>query len=119
MQAESGVFMPIDYVILGQRIAAFRTKAQLSQDQLAMTVHVNRKHISKIEQGRSRPSFDLLVDIAKELKVSVNELLDNTYSPSALTQLNQLLDGCTPTEKEIILRNAETLKKILDELEIK
>ncbi len=84
-----------------------------------MIVHVNRKHISKIEQGRSRPSFDLLVDIANALNVSVNDLLDEFPSSSALTKLKQLLDGCTPAEREIILRNAEALKKILDELEIK
>ena len=112
--------MPIDYVLLGQRIAFYRAKASLSQEKLADKVHVNSQHISKIERGRSRPSPDLLVDLANALNVTVDTLLiDSIQSPSAAEKLRHLLEGCSSTEGTIIMRNAENLKKILEDLDIK
>ena len=112
--------MPIDYSILGERIAYFRKKASLSQEALADLVHVNKYHIAKIELGSSHPSPDLLVDIAVAINTTIDDLLiDNFSRLSSITQIQQLLEGCSPAKEEIIIKNAESLKKILDDLNIK
>lgn len=112
--------MPIDYDLLGQRIAFYRTQVSLSQEKLAEVVHVSKQHISKIEQGRNRPSPDLLVDIAAAVNVTLDDLLaDSLQHSSGATRLHQLLDDCSPAEETIIIKNAENLKQILDELNIK
>ena len=49
--------MAIDYTALGQRIADFRSKENLSQEELAFRCGVGNKHISNIELGKSKPSL--------------------------------------------------------------
>lgn len=56
--------MAIDYTALGQRIADFRSKENLSQEELAFRCGVGNKHISNIELGKSKPSLESLVQIA-------------------------------------------------------
>ena len=88
----------------------------MTQEDLANEVHVNFYHIGKIEQGRVRPSSDLIVDIANVLNVSVDDLLiGSLQSLSSSTVLHQLLKDCSPAEETIIVRNAESLKQILKE----
>ena len=43
--------MAIDYIALGQRFADFRSKKNLSQEELAFSCGVGNKHISNIELG--------------------------------------------------------------------
>ena len=50
--------MAIDYIALGQRIADFRSKKNLSQEELAFSCGVGNKHISNIELGKSKSSID-------------------------------------------------------------
>ena len=50
--------MAIDYTALGQRIADFRSKENLSQEELAFRCGVGNKHISNIELGKSKPSLE-------------------------------------------------------------
>ena len=76
--------MAIDYTALGQRIADFRSKENLSQEELAFRCGVGNKHISNIELGKSKPSLESLVQIANFLNVSTEG--SATYSR-----------GCAPT----------------------
>lgn len=59
--------MPIDYLMLGQKVAYYRTQASLSQEELADMLNVERSYISKIEKGRAKPSPDILVGIFLKL----------------------------------------------------
>jgi len=112
--------MPIDYELLGKRIAYYRNKAALSQDALADIVHVNKYHINRIEKGHANPSPDLLVDIANAMNVTLDDLLtDSLQHLSEFSRLHQLLDNCSPDKGSVIIRNAENLSQILDELNIK
>ena len=56
--------MTIDYIALGQRIADFRSKKNLSQEELAFSCGVGNKHISNIELGKSKPSLESLIQIS-------------------------------------------------------
>ena len=117
---ERTISLPINYISLGKRIAAHRTNAGLSQERLADLLHVNRNHISRIERGRSYPSLDLLVDIALILEVTIDELLeeDMKHLNAKTDELYQMLQGCSPLGKTLILRNAASLLALLKELGI-
>lgn len=61
--------------MLGLRIAALRQKQGLSQAELARRIHVSASSVGMYEQGRREPSLAILVDLAKQLKVSTDYLL--------------------------------------------
>ena len=67
--------MRFDVAACGKRIKELRTAQQLTQEQLADQLKVYRKHISKIENGYSAGSIDILIDIAEFFDVSVDHLL--------------------------------------------
>lgn len=56
------------------KIKEFRTKKDLTQEELAKRVGVRRETIVFLEQGKYNPSLKLALNIAKELKASVEEL---------------------------------------------
>ncbi len=62
--------------MLGERIAALRIKAGLSQADLAAMINVSPSTIGMYEQGRREPSPGILVCLAKSLGVTTDYLLD-------------------------------------------
>jgi transcriptional regulator with XRE-family HTH domain len=60
---------------LGQNLRKFRLKKNLSQDNLAKILDVDRAYISNIENGRMNPTLSTLEKIAKALEISSSELL--------------------------------------------
>ena len=61
--------------MLGPRIAALRREAGLSQAELAARLGVSASAMGMYEQGRREPAAELLVALARELKVSTDFLL--------------------------------------------
>lgn len=60
---------------LGKTIQKLRKQAGYSsQEEFAEVLGLSRTHIGHIEQGRRNPSMDVLVKIARKLKVEVSEL---------------------------------------------
>lgn len=59
----------------GELIAAIRKEKGLTQEQLGERLYVTGKAVSKWERGDSAPGVDLLEPLARELGVSVTELL--------------------------------------------
>ncbi len=108
--------MPVDYTPLGSRIAHFRGKLNLSQEQLAERVNLSREYINKIETAARKPTLDTLIDIANALHVSVDDLLvDSLHYPisTADSDLHRLLLDCNKVEEQILTKTAQELKKIL------
>lgn len=62
--------------LLGMRIKEVRKLRGLSQERLAEKVGVDPKQISRIEGGKSAPSFETLESIATHLQVEMKDLLD-------------------------------------------
>ena len=60
---------------IGKRIGELRDEARLSQSALARLVGISQSAISQIEAGDRNPSFEMLRQIAKALKVSVPHLV--------------------------------------------
>ena len=61
--------------MLGERIAALRRRAGLSQAELAQRLKISASAMGMYEQGRREPSVDTLVAMAQELQVSMDFLL--------------------------------------------
>ena len=59
----------------GGLIAAIRKEKGLTQDQLGEKLYVTGKAVSKWERGASAPGVDLLEPLARELGITVTELL--------------------------------------------
>ena len=60
---------------LGNRISALRKDAGLTQAQLAQILHVSQQAVQSWEAGRRRIQISLLPAVAKNLAVSLEELL--------------------------------------------
>ena len=59
----------------GQFVRSMRKERQMTQQQLAERLHLTDKAVSKWERGLSLPDISMLEQLARELDVSVVELL--------------------------------------------
>lgn len=76
--------------MLGTNIKTVRTAQGLSQEELALKLHVVRQTISKWEQGRSVPDSEMLVALAEVLKTSVGILLGEDIPEQQVNELSVL-----------------------------
>lgn len=56
------------------RIKELRTKLNITQEELARAAEVRRETIVFLEQGKYNPSLNLAHNVAKKLKVTIDEL---------------------------------------------
>ena len=108
----------IDYGRLGERIKRFRHKAHWTQEQLAGRIDAATSTIAHAESGTSKPSLPLLIKIANELNVSLDQLISDSLPIADVyiqKDISDILSDCTITEKQIIrdilLTTKETLRK--------
>ena len=64
--------------MLSENIKAIRKSKGLSQQELAVKLHVVRQTVSKWEQGLSVPDSDMLISISEVLEIPVSMLLGET-----------------------------------------
>ena len=79
----------------GQTIAALRTKANMTQEQLAAGLFVSRDLVSKWETGKSQPNYKMILKLADLFSVGVDTLFDKDQL------LTDELSSCVPTEKTV------------------
>ena len=60
----------------GKRLADLRTSKDITQENLAFDLDVDRTYISYIERGKRNPSLYMLWKIARTLKVRLADLTD-------------------------------------------
>ncbi|MBQ9478780.1 MAG: helix-turn-helix transcriptional regulator [Selenomonadaceae bacterium] len=89
---------------IGLRIAYFRKLNNLTQNDLAQKVFINKNYLSQIESGSANKalSLPLLIRIARALDVELATLID-------MKDLN--------AEKEETIRQIEELKLMFDEVQ--
>ena len=59
----------------GTNLQRARKEKEVSQEELAASVGVNRTYISLVEQGRRNPSIKFLYRVSKALKIPSSKLL--------------------------------------------
>ena len=77
--------------MLGERLLQLRKEADLTQDELAAILKINKHSISSYERGKSAPSDEIKIAIARHFNVSVDYLLGVTDIPSALHQRERVV----------------------------
>ncbi len=60
---------------LGKNVKKARENAGLTQEKLAEKAGIHVSYVSRIERGVVNPSFDILENLAKVLKVKSSDLL--------------------------------------------
>lgn len=107
----------MDYYKIGQRIRKFRKLREWSQEQLAEQIGISTVHMSHIETGSTKLSLPVLVEIAKVLHVSTDELLFDAgerQKEEALDDVETMLQSCTPNQSKIIAEVIQSLKSAMD-----
>lgn len=66
-----------EYKYLGLSISYFRKSRRLTQQQLADKMDVNYETISRIENGYTGISSDMLFSLSKALEVQLSELFEH------------------------------------------
>ena len=65
----------MNQIKIGKFIAECRRRNNLTQMQLAEKLNITDRAISKWENGKAMPDSSIMLDLCKELKINVNELL--------------------------------------------
>ena len=60
----------------GQRIKYLRKEKNLTQEDLAFEVGIDRSYMGFVERGEKNPTLDKIGKLAKSLKVKLKELFD-------------------------------------------
>jgi len=76
-------------VFEGERVALWRKKKKLTQEELAVKVNVTKAAISNYENGHSTPSNETLVALADALNIDTDYLLGRTDKPNVY-ELNSI-----------------------------
>ena len=101
----------MNQIKIGKFIAECRKKNNLTQMQLAEKLNITDRAISKWENGKAMPDSSIMLDLCKELKISVNELLSGemidmkNYNKIAEENLFKLNES-NEKKKKIILKSA-------------
>lgn len=101
----------MNQIKIGKFIAECRKNSNLTQMQLAEKLNITDRAITKWENGKAMPDSSIMLDLCKELKISVNELLSGemidmkNYNKIAEENLFKLNES-NEKKKKIILKSA-------------
>lgn len=62
----------------GKKVQMLRKNHNISQENLAILLKINRNYLSRIETGKSEPTLSIIRDIATFFKVDVATLMNMT-----------------------------------------
>lgn len=86
------------YRHVGGRVSELRKQRNITQEQLAEAIGLQRTSITNIERGRQKILLHTLFEMATVLKVCVQDLLPEQERPaSALERLD-------PTQKDLLIK---------------
>ena len=94
---------------LGYRIKELRIARNLKQCELADKLNMERSNLTRIENGKQRPSDENLEKIAKILKVEIKELFDFGHIKSR----DELIDAIDKQLQELTSKELEYFHKSL------
>ena len=98
----------MDQIKIGKFIAECRKKNNLTQMQLAEKLNITDRAISKWENGKAMPDSSIMLDLCKELKISVNELLSGemiemkNYEENVEKNLLEMVKQKEKTDKRLL-----------------
>lgn len=69
----------------------FRTEKNITQEELAERINKSIEHVSFLERGERAPSFEVIIELASALEVSVSELMNINHGSESLNLINNLV----------------------------
>jgi transcriptional regulator with XRE-family HTH domain len=82
----------------GRRLKSIREAANLTQERVAERARSDAKYLSALENGRSSPTLDTIIALAKALNVSVSELVlldgEDCDARTLRRRIDATLDSC-------------------------
>lgn len=109
--------MAFDYSHIGERIRYYRTKAGMSQTELASALYISSSHyISRLENGKDAPSLELIISMAEIFHVRTDDLLTECKASEGneAPHMN-LLSDCPQEIEPVLFRIVTAIKNILVE----
>lgn len=98
----------MNQIKIGGFIAECRKKNNLTQMQLAEKLGITDRAVSKWENGKSMPDSSIMLDLCKELKITVNDLLSgevvtmNDYSEKLEQNLLEMVKQKEEADKRLL-----------------
>lgn len=83
--------MEIQYEIIGKRIQSRRKELRIKQADMAEALDISNNHISSIENGRQKPSLEVLLKICDFLQVTPDYILLGNMHADDVPQ--DIMDG--------------------------
>ena len=80
----------MDYQKLGKRIRSLRAQEEMTQDQLGEAAGYTGTHIGQIENARTVPSLEAVVNISNALHATPDELLMDSLESAELVYMHQI-----------------------------
>lgn len=105
----------VDYKLIGKRIKESRNQKSLTQENLAEQCNITIEYISRIENGKAKPTVDTLGIICDRLSLDMGSLFSGVivelenYNNNELSTLYQ---KCKPEIRTIAFELMDKLSKI-------
>jgi transcriptional regulator with XRE-family HTH domain len=101
---------------LGEKIRNIRHNNDMSQDELAKNLRINRNYLSRIETDKSFPTSDILYRLASIFNISIDNLLevnkigqDINSRKEKITTINKYCNNLTSQELDFIIKIIKTM----------
>lgn len=102
--------MSYDYSIMGKRIAKRRKELGMSQLEFSEKLNISNNHLSSIETGKQKPSFEIFLSICEYLNTTPNYLIMGMLSPNDIPkQISENLRLCDSKDVELLRQISEIL----------
>lgn len=102
----------INYAAIGQRVKKYRTKAHLTQSELAEALDVSTGYISQIECGHTQVSLSRLDNIASIIDTRIENLIsdlsDKEYKKNLILEITE---NWSPEQSEMLLFIADKMNE--------
>ena len=96
---------------LGTKIKNIRYNNNLSQEDMAKILKINRNYLSRIETNKSLPTAEVLIRLAEEFSINIDSLLglnmdsknNSAARISKIKKINQLCNNLSNQELDFII----------------
>lgn len=96
---------------LGSKIKNIRYNNNISQEEMAKILKINRNYLSRIETNKSLPTAEVLTRLAEIFKISVDSLLEINFDDKENTEarlnkikkVTQMCSCLTAAELEFVV----------------
>ena len=76
----------------GKKVQMLRKNHNISQENLATLLKINRNYLSRIETGKSEPTLSIIKRLANFFKVDVASLMDMNNSSSSNSEKIKIIE---------------------------